>query len=137
MNSDPPDEFPGQHQETVFRPGDHLPLWAVEVLASDPLLPQAWWDNEVLCLQAAGAGFLGPAAMPPPPPPIDDGTAWEPYADDIVSGRIKMDLRSSEVQSIEIGVRGYPQNSKCRAAYAVFLKARAEAKTAKQHRGGG
>jgi hypothetical protein len=98
-----------------FRPGDHLPVWAVEVLASYPLLPDCWWGDEGFQLAAAGFGFHRKPDHRPPMAEDPTTREWEVLAMRVLDGGIKIS-NSSEFRAIEIGIRGLPRSRICAEA---------------------
>ena len=119
--------FPGSKWIGEVFPGDTLPPWAAEIMASDPDLPQAWWDTEGFQLTASGVGI--PERPPAIPPMVNEQEErnlrhWAAIAENILSGLIPVDLKSSEFGSLEIGLRGAHRIARCVEAHQKILDAR-------------
>lgn len=97
-------------------PGPVLPGF-IDVLASWPGLHPAWWQSDAFALQAAAAGFHGPAAPAPTPLSIAAAGPWEEIARAVLDRDFtKHPADKATLDMWEIGLRGIPDSPVCRQA---------------------
>lgn len=117
----------------LVRPGDRIPPWIAQSMASDPFLPQIWWNDESFELAANGVGIYRRPDPPRTRSPEESGAGYEAHARAIlVTDPDDLMLDSSELESIEIGLRGFAGvNQTCARAWDKIRQAR-EARDAKR-----